>query len=312
MIIKQSYTHCGLIYRVLLFSANSRKNLHYYRFLNSIPYIMSDEITNYFNVAVDLVKNAGNLISEFRSGCKVFEVKSSDIDLVTEIDKKVEETLIGGLSKSFPSHKFIGEESVASGDKCILSDDPTWIIDPVDGTLNFIHGYPCSCISVGLAINKKVVAGIIYNPVLNQLFTAIEGKGAFLNSTPIHVSQVKELRNALISFEAGTSRDEERQKLVLENFKLITTKGQGVRCLGSAALNMAMVAMGGSDAYFEFGIHAWDIAAGDIIIREAGGVCIDPAGEPLDLLSRRVLCASTPELAQELAKSLKQFYPERD
>nr|XP_021192800.2 inositol monophosphatase 1 [Helicoverpa armigera] len=271
-----------------------------------------DKIDEYFDVALSLVKSAGNLISEHVSGCKVFEKKSCDIDLVTEIDKKVEETLIGGLSKQFPDHKFIGEESVASGVKCELTDAPTWIIDPVDGTMNFVHGFPHCCISLGLAVNKECVAGIIYNPNLQQLFTAKKGQGAFLNGRQIHVSQVTELRNALVAFEVGTSRDEERCKIVFENFKHVVSKGHGLRALGSAALNMAMVAMGGADANFEIGIHAWDIAAGDIIVREAGGVVIDPAGGPLDLLSRRVLCASTPQLAQELAKTLVQFYPERD
>lgn len=273
---------------------------------------MCDSIDEYFDVALDLVKSAGNLIKEHVTGCKLFELKSCDIDFVTEIDKKVEDTLIGGLSKKFPEHKFIGEESVAGGAKCILTDDPTWIIDPVDGTMNFVHGFPHSCISLGLVINKVSVAGIIYNPILEQLFTAKKGQGAFLNGRQIHVSQVKELCNALVAFESGTSRDEEKAKVVFENYKKIISKGHGIRALGSAALNMAMVAQGGADANFEFGIHAWDVAAGDIIVREAGGVCIDPAGGPFDILSRRVLCASTPELAQEISKVLSQYYPERD
>ncbi|XP_072932289.1 inositol monophosphatase 1 [Epargyreus clarus] len=273
---------------------------------------MADAIDEYFEVALEIVKTAGNLIKEHVDGFASFDMKASDIDFVTEIDQKVEHTLISGLSKRFPDHKFIGEESVAGGANCILTDEPTWIIDPVDGTMNFVHGFPHSCISLGLTINKEAVAGIIYNPIVNQLFTAKKGKGAFLNGRQIHVSQVKELRNALLSYEAGTSRDPEKVQCVLDNFKMITSKGHGIRSLGSAALDMAMVALGGSDAYFEFGIHAWDIAAGDIIVREAGGVCIDPAGGPFDILSRRVLCASSMELAQELAKELHQYYPERD
>ncbi|XP_041978097.1 inositol monophosphatase 1 [Aricia agestis] len=273
---------------------------------------MADEIDEYFDFALDLVKSAGNLIKEYVNGIKDFKVKSCDIDLVTEVDQKVEAALIEGLSKKFPSHKFIGEESVADGAKAGLTDEPTWIIDPVDGTLNFVHGYPNSCISLGLTINKESVVGIIYNPILDQLFTAKKGKGAFCNGRQIHVSQVKEMSKAIVSFEAGTSRDEERQVACLNNFKFLITKSQGVRTLGSAALNMAMVALGGSDAYFEFGIHAWDIAAGDILVREAGGVCIDPSGGEFDILSRRVLCASSIELAQELAKGLHQLYPERD
>lgn len=273
---------------------------------------MCDKIDEYFDVALSLVKTCGNLITEHINGCKTFELKSSDIDFVTEVDKKVEETLIRGLSERFPTHKFIGEESVASGAKCNLTDDPTWIIDPVDGTMNFVHGFPHSCISVGLTIGKEPVAGIIYNPMLQQLFTAKKGQGAFLNNRQIHVSSIKELSGALISFEAGTSRDVEKQKVVFENFQRVISSGHGVRALGSAALNMAMVAMGGADANFEFGIHAWDTAAGAILVREAGGVVIDPAGGEFDILSRRVLCASTPELAQEIAKTIEQYYPERD
>lgn len=273
---------------------------------------MSDQIDEFFEVALALVKSTGNLITEHVTGCRDYKKKTSDIDLVTEVDKNVEEALITGLSQKFPDHKFIGEETVSDGGKCELTDDPTWIIDPVDGTMNFVHGFPHSCISVGLAINKECVAGIIYNPILNQLFTAKKGKGAFLNDVQIHVSKVKKLCNALVVFEAGTSREEEKRKVVLENFKLVVTNAHGVRSLGSAALNMAMVAMGAADVNFEFGIHAWDVAAGDILVREAGGICIDPAGAKFDVLSRRVLCASTLDLAHEVASSIYQLYPERD
>lgn len=273
---------------------------------------MSHDVGEYFDTALALVKSAGNLMTEHVSGCKDFELKSCAIDLVTEVDKKVEDTLINGLSKKYPDHKFIGEESVADGANCVLTDEPTWIIDPVDGTMNFVHGFPNSCISVGLCIDKESVVGIIYNPMLNQLFTAQKGKGAFYNGRQIHVSDVKLLKDALVTFEAGTSDDEEKRKVVFKNFEQMVRNAHGVRCLGSAALNMSMVALGGADVNFEFGIHAWDICAGDILVREAGGVCIDPAGGPLDILSRRVLCASSPELAQEVANTIVQLYPERD
>lgn len=273
---------------------------------------MAHDIGEYFDTALALVKPAGNLMTEYISGCKKFEVKSCSIDFVTEVDKKVEETLINGLSEKYPTHKFIGEESFADGAKCEFTDDPTWIIDPVDGTMNFIHGFPNSAISIGLCINKESVVGIIYNPMLNQLFTAQKGKGAFYNDRQIHVSDVKRLKDALVTFETGTSDAEERRRVVFENFQIMVQNAHGVRSLGSAALNMSMVALGGADVNFEFGIHAWDICAGDILVREAGGVCIDPAGGPFDILSRRVLCASTPELAQEVANAIVQFYPERD
>lgn len=220
--------------------------------------------------------------------------------------------LIDGLSKAFPDHKFIGEETVSSGAQCDFTDAPTWIIDPVDGTMNFVHSFPHSCISIALFINKLPVIGIIYNPMLDQLFTARKGKGAYLNGQKITVSGTKALADALIMMEFGTSRDPERRKVILENQQNLMPQVHGLRALGSAALNMAMVACGAADAYFEYGIHIWDIAAGEMIITEAGGVVIDPAGGEIDRLSRRVLAASNQELAEQLAKQLVQFYPERD
>ncbi|XP_068631916.1 inositol monophosphatase 1 [Battus philenor] len=273
---------------------------------------MKNNIDDYFEVAVELVKSAGEFIKQHTSGCKSYEVKSCDIDLVTEVDKKVEQFLIEGLSKQFPTHKFVGEEAVADGAKVEFTDDPTWFIDPVDGTMNFIHGFPYSCISVGLHVEKEPVIGIVYNPIVDKLYTAKSGQGAFLNGQPIHVSKVNELRNALVGFETGTSRDEEKKEVVLENFKLMVKHAHGIRAVGSAALNMALVAEGKLDAYFEFGIHAWDIAAGIVIVREAGGVCVDPTNAPLHTLRRKVLCTASPDLAQEIASIIKQYTPESD
>nr|XP_012235042.1 PREDICTED: LOW QUALITY PROTEIN: inositol monophosphatase 1-like [Linepithema humile] len=259
-----------------------------------------------------LVKQAGSIIREKIYQPKDVLTKSCDVDLVTEWDQKVEKLVIDGVLQKYPDHKFIGEETTASGQKIELTDAPTWIIDPIDGTMNFVHGLPHTCISVALLINKTAEIGIVYNPILEQLFTARKGKGAFLNGAPIHVSEEKELRKALIMVEMGTSRDPEKLKIMLQNITLLTARVHGLRSLGSAALNMCMVALGGVDVCFEFGIHAWDIAAGDLIVREAGGVSIDPAGGPFDVMSRRTLCASTKELAQELSKILVQYYPERD
>lgn len=125
--------------------------------------------------------------------------------------------LIAGLSKHFPDHKFIGEESVSAGVQCDLTDAPTWIIDPIDGTMNFVHSFPHSCISIALFINKLPEIGIIYNPVLDQLFTAKKGQGAFLNGERIHVSGKTALSDALIMLEFGTTRDPKKAKVMLEN-----------------------------------------------------------------------------------------------
>lgn len=123
------------------------------------------------------------------------------------------------------------------------------------------------------------------------------------------VSGEKKLSNALLVTEFGTSREEEKTKVVLENITKLVKIAHGFRALGSAALNICMVALGGADAYYEYGVHAWDYAAGEFIVREAGGYCCDPAGGPVDLMSRRILCASSKELADEIVPELIQFYP---
>ncbi|XP_057328136.1 inositol monophosphatase 1-like [Microplitis mediator] len=269
-------------------------------------------IDNFYTVAFDLVKQAGAIIRDKINRPKDVMVKSCDVDLVTESDQKVEKLFMEGIIANFPDHRFIGEETTSSGTKIQLTDAPTWVIDPIDGTMNFVHGLPHTCISVALLINKVAEIGIVYNPILEQLFTARKGQGAFMNANPIKVSGEKELNKSLLMFEMGTSRDPEKMKIVMENLKILTSKVHGLRALGSAALNMCMVALGGADANFEFGIHIWDFAASDLIVREAGGCCIDPAGGKLDLLSRRLLCASSPELAQEISSLLVQYYPERD
>lgn len=263
-----------------------------------------------FEVINKLVDEAGKLIAKRNETRQEFLEKANDIDLVTETDQEVEKLLMDGIKAQFPKHSFIGEEESAAGHPNPLTDNPTWIIDPVDGTMNFVHAFPHSCISVGLVVNKVTEIGIIYNPMLAQRFTARRGQGAFLNGKRLQVSGQKELSKALITSEFGTSREAAKMKVVNENFAKISAKAHGIRCLGSAALNMAMVALGGADANYEFGIHAWDVCAGDLLVREAGGVLIDPAGGTFDMMSRRVIAAATPELAQQIAKELTQFYPQ--
>lgn len=162
-----------------------------------------------------------------------------------------------------------------------------------------------------MVINVQVAEiGIVYNPVLQQKFTARRGQGAFYNGKQIHVSGEKKLSNALLTTEFGTSREEEKTKVVLENISKLVRLAHGFRSLGAAALNICMVALGGADVYYEYGIHAWDYAAGEFIVREAGGYTCDPAGGELDLMSRRALCASSKELADEIVPHLVQFYPQ--
>ncbi|KAJ8957121.1 hypothetical protein NQ318_007337 [Aromia moschata] len=168
------------------------------------------DLNLFYDTVLKLVNIAGELVNEKISQNKVTEIKSCEIDFVTETDQEVEKLLIDGLSNAFPDHKFIGEESVSSGTPCSFTDAPTWIIDPIDGTMNFIHSFPHSCISIALFINKVAEIAIIYNPMLKQQFTARRGNGAFLNGKPIKVSGKTSLSEALLMLEFGTSRDPEK------------------------------------------------------------------------------------------------------
>ncbi|KAL7633252.1 UNVERIFIED_CONTAM: hypothetical protein RMT77_016356 [Armadillidium vulgare] len=265
-----------------------------------------------FEVALELAKTAGEVIKNAVHKVKNIETKSSPKDLVTETDKQVEELLMKSFALKFPDHKFIGEESVSAGVKCELTDDPTWIIDPVDGTMNFVHTFPYFCVSIALWVNKKPEIGIIYNPLLDQMYTAQRGKGAFLNNKRIHVSGQKDLSQALIFTELGSSRNEEKMKVVLNNLTKIMDLAHGVKVQGTAALDMCAVGVGYCDAYYQMGLHCWDMAAGCVIVREAGGVVVDMSGEPFDVLSRRVICASSKEVADQLVSILEIFEEERD
>lgn len=300
------------ILRPLLESALKEKALHLRtRCFRRMGDTADRDLDKCFQVINEVIDKAGEIIQSKNETRQEFQQKQGDIDLVTETDKEVEQLLINTLQQKFPSHKFIGEEeSSEGGAPKKLTDAPTWIIDPVDGTMNFVHAFPHSCISVGLVVDKVTEIGVVYNPLLKQRFTARRGQGAFYNGCRIRTSGQKELSKALITTEFGTSRDPEKLQVVMENFKKMVGKAHGIRCLGSAALNMAMVAMGAADANYEFGIHSWDVCAAELIVREAGGVVIDPAGGEFDLMSRRILAAATPELAQEIAKTLTQYFPE--
>jgi len=191
---------------------------------------------------------------------------------------------------------------VAAGQEYKLTDKPTWIIDPIDGTTNFVHGVPWTCISIGVTIDKQLVVGVVYNPILDELFTAVRGSGAFLNGNPIHVSKHNQLHHTLIATGFPTSRTVEKMDYICANLRAILPHIRDFRRLGSAALDICSVACGRLDGYFELHIHAWDIAAGVLILQEAGGCAVDPSGEKLDLLCGKVLCCNSQNIADQIVK----------
>ncbi|RXM30909.1 Inositol monophosphatase 2 [Acipenser ruthenus] len=264
-------------------------------------------------IAVQTARTAGQVIREAFKHEKEVSTKSSPVDLVTETDRLVEDLIISSLREKYPSHRFIGEESSAAGEKCLLTDSPTWIIDPIDGTCNFIHSFPMVAVSIGFAVNKELEFGVIYHCLDENLYTARKGHGAFCNGIQLQGSKETDMSKALILTEIGAKRDPATLKIFSGNMeRLLKAQVHGIRVIGSATLALCQVASGAADAYYQFGLHCWDIAAAAVIIREAGGNVIDTSGGPLDLMSRRIVAAGTVEMAHYIAQEIQTITYERD
>jgi inositol-phosphate phosphatase/L-galactose 1-phosphate phosphatase len=259
--------------------------------------------------AIEWAQTAGTMIKQaWRSDGVTIEYKSS-IDLVTEVDKAVEDYIMAQIKKTYPEHAVLGEESASAQGAYSLEAVPTWCVDPIDGTTNFVHHFPFSCVSIGFCIDRTPVLGVVFNPILNELFSAVRGGGAFLNGEPIHVSAATSIDRSVISTNVGFVRDAAGIEFILENMKaLLTHNVRSMRSLGSSALEVCLVACGRIDAFYEFGIHPWDIAAAVCILREAGGVAMDPDGRPLDLTRRRILAAA-PGLIEPISQALNTHPP---
>ncbi|XP_013381381.1 inositol monophosphatase 1 [Lingula anatina] len=275
--------------------------------------VPDSELDASYKVALELAHSAGQVIKEaFQRKDKGLSTKSTSADLVTVTDRKVEDMAFTLLREKFPHHSFIGEETAAAGVRSELTDNPTWMIDPIDGTTNFVHGFPFVCISIALCVKKQVEIGIIHNPILNETYTARRGQGAYLNGERIQTGSQDDLSKSLVLTEFGAHREEAFLSFKFKNMRSVINKAHGIRCTGSAALALCQLAKGGADAYFEFGIHCWDIAAGDLIAREAGAFTMDTQGGPVDLMSRRIIGAATEKLARELSSTIDHTELERD
>ncbi|XP_043275788.1 inositol monophosphatase 1-like [Venturia canescens] len=264
------------------------------------------ELDRCYDFVMNLTIESAKIIREAFRGMKNVETKAGDWDLVTQYDRKVEQVLIAGLAKEFPNHKFIGEETVSSSKHLpALTDAPTWIIDPIDGTTNFVHSFPHTCISIALVVNKQLEIGIVYNPLLEQMFTARRGQGAFLNGKPIRSSDVVDVRNSLICIEASYATIESIRDIVLGRLEAFVSVAHGIRTLGSAALTLCYVAMGAAEAYHSDNLMPWDVAAGTLIIREAGGNVVDTRGGEFDLMEPKTLAVGNGKLGHDLVKLIK-------
>ena len=273
----QGYSHA------LLRSANSKRRI------NSMNDIHVDNQAC-LDAALRAAKEAGACIQEAWHKTRTIHHKGA-IDLVTETDRECEALIRKILCDEFPDFCFIGEEETAAlGHVPELTDSPTWLVDPVDGTTNFVHRFPFCCVSIGLAVKSKVTVGVVYNPVLDELFHAVDGQGAFLNDTRISCSDAADMKSSIFITELGTRRDDDFLDAAFSRIRALAVETRGFRSCGSCALNLCSVACGRADAYYEIGLGGpWDMAAGAKILEEAGGCVCDPAGSSLDIMNGRIL-----------------------
>lgn len=214
-----------------------------------------------------------------------------DIDLVTDADRASEELIESAIMGRFPDHRFVGEETTfLSGDTPAGSDLYTWLVDPLDGTTNYAHRYPHFAVSIALEHAGKVMLGVVYDPMRDELFVAERGGGATLNGNPISVSQIDSLDRSLLGTGFAYSPEERKENARIWNGFL--TLAQGVRRDGSAALNLCYVACGRLDGFWERPLNAWDLAAGSLMVEEAGGVVEGYGGTPFGPYRREILCSN--------------------
>ncbi|MDY3251351.1 MAG: inositol monophosphatase family protein [Candidatus Choladocola sp.] len=252
-----------------------------------------------FDMIKEIVKNAAKSFGD-RSAADHITVKGLS-DYVTEVDTNVQNTLYRELSRLYPDIQFMGEEKDNSE---IDFDGPVWILDPVDGTTNLIHRFPGSSISLGLAAGHEMIAGIIYNPYQDELFFAKKGGGAFLNGRPIHTGTSATVSQSLLS--TGTSPYyHEFADTVFEQMKNVFLHAQDIRRIGSAAIELAYIACGRLDGYFELLLKPWDFAAGMIILQEAGGRISDYQGRPVFPEQPVAVLATNGLIHEEMIELLK-------
>ena len=251
------------------------------------------------NIAVRAARKAGSLINRatLEGGLSVRSKRAKDF--VTQVDQAAEQAIIDIARKAYPEHGFLGEESGGANENA----EYVWIIDPIDGTTNFIHGFPQYCVSIGIRHRGAMAHAVVYDPVANELFTASKGGGAYLNDRRIRVSTLTRFGDALV----GTGfpfKELDRLELYMRQLGTMMKTCSGVRRAGAAALDLAYVACGRLDAFWELGLAPWDMAAGSLLIQEAGGLVGDLSGEQTYLESGDICCA-TPKLFPQLLEALR-------
>jgi myo-inositol-1(or 4)-monophosphatase len=249
---------------------------------------LSDKNSPVLNFAIQTARDAGHILAD-RIGRSLQITNKGDIDLVTEADLAAEHLIIERIKSYYPRHMILAEESgetnVSGG-----NSEWKWIVDPLDGTTNYAHGYPCFCVSIGLERAGRLEIGVIYDPMRDELFAAERGQGATLNDRRMRVSDTTDLNRAMVC--TGFPYDVRERSQFARNFHNFIMQAQAVRRDGSAALDMAYVACGRFDGFWEEGLKPWDVAAGVLLIEEAGGKVSRYDGSEFDIYSPPVLASN--------------------
>jgi len=265
---------------------------------------MSSNLHPMLNVAIKAARAAGAIINRAALDVESVRISQKQInDFVTEIDHASEKTIIETLLTAYPGHGILAEET--GREYGAKDSDFVWVIDPLDGTTNFIHGFPVYCVSIALAVRGKVEQAVVYDPTRNDLFTATRGRGAFLNDRRIRVSKRTRLQECLVAtgFPFRPGDDFNAYLLMMAD---VMQRTAGLRRPGAAALDLAYVAAGFSDGFFELGLSPWDVAAGSLLVTEAGGLVGNFTGDA-DFLEQRECMAANPRVYGQLVPLLAKY-----
>jgi myo-inositol-1(or 4)-monophosphatase len=231
------------------------------------------------------------------------EAGASFDDLIKETNKRVEESIIKCLQGKWSNHTVLGK-TTARHNGIKITDEPTWLVEPIDGTTNFVHKFPQVAITVAFFLNKQVQIGVVYNPITEQVFSAIKGQGAFMNGKTIHASLCTDLNMAQVCTEFGHSRDPAHLQVKMANMSNVITNCHSIRSIGLSSLGLCYVACGACDVFYDYGTHIWKIAAGVLICKEAGCLVTDPNGGDFDMTSRRILITASQQLTTKFVPLL--------
>jgi myo-inositol-1(or 4)-monophosphatase len=250
----------------------------------------STELLLWLDAAKDAARCGAVVLEQWRSRFHVRE--KSRFDLVTEADLGSQKAIYDHLHQRFPDHAFLGEEDGGKASPPGADAPPTWIIDPLDGTTNYVHDCPMYCVSIGLQVAGELLVGVVYDPSREEMFAAAKGQGGFLNGKPLQPSAASSLGEALLA--SGFPPDLRGQEKALAWWRHFSLRAQSLRRTGSTALNIAYVAAGRFDGYFGFGNHAWDVAGGTVLVREAGGTVTNIDGSTYDWHTPDALASNGP------------------